>query len=149
MERDYESKKGGGFMAWITPKTDWSKTDRFNIEDYNRIKNNLAHLHERAQELYLSFPIQDMGEDVLSYEAYRHADAFNLFEENLEAINQNMFTQDYGASMVFFDNGPFIPPQELNRIEGATLAMMDVLDRQSAGLRKIPFTLGAYREPRI
>ena len=28
-------------MGWTTPKTNWTKTDFFNLSDYNRIKNNL------------------------------------------------------------------------------------------------------------
>ena len=35
-------------MAWINPKTDWTKNDRFNYSDYNRIKNNLNYLHEKT-----------------------------------------------------------------------------------------------------
>ena len=40
---------------WVEPKTDWTKNDRFNLEDYNRIKNNLVFLNERASRLVKPF----------------------------------------------------------------------------------------------
>lgn len=134
---------------WHTPKTNWKATDRFNYVDYNRIKNNLTYLHELAQEVYKQFQIADMGEDITDYTGWFTAAAFNTFENNLETINKNIFTQDYGVSQRFFDNGAFIQWQELNRIESATLQMNDLLERQKATLRKLPFRLGAFREVRI
>lgn len=40
-------------MAWIEPKTDWVATDYFNATDYNRIKNNIAHLKELTDRLFI------------------------------------------------------------------------------------------------
>lgn len=134
---------------WHTPKTNWKATDRFNYVDYNRIKNNLTYLHELAQEVYKQFQIADMGEDITDYTGWFTAAAFNAFESNLETINKNIFTQDYGVSQRFFDNGAFIQWQELNRIESTTLQMNELLERQKATLRKLPFRLGAFREVRI
>ena len=31
-------------IEWVEPKTNWSSNDRFNIADFNRIKNNLEFL---------------------------------------------------------------------------------------------------------
>ena len=43
MEWFDESTKGCYIdMEWQTPKTNWTANDRFNISDYNRIKNNLT-----------------------------------------------------------------------------------------------------------
>lgn len=134
---------------WHTPKTNWKATDRFNYVDYNRIKNNLTYLYELAQEVYKQFSILDMGADIEDYTGWFTAAAFNAFESNLETINKNIFTQDYGVSQRFFDNGQFIKWDELNRIESATLQMNDLLERQKATLRKLPFRLGAFREVRI
>lgn len=134
---------------WHTPKTNWKATDRFNYVDYNRIKNNLTYLYELAQEVYKQFSIVDMGADIEDYTGWFTAAAFNTFESNLETINKNIFTQDYGVSQRFFDNGQFIKWDELNRIESATLQMNDLLERQKATLRKLPFRLGAFREVRI
>lgn len=134
---------------WHTPKTNWKATDRFNYVDYNRIKNNLTYLYELAQEVYKQFSIVDMGADIEDYTGWFTAAAFNAFESNLETINKNIFTQDYGVSQRFFNNGQFIKWDELNRIESATLQMNDILERQKVALRKLPFRLGAFREVRI
>ena len=106
-------------------------------------------LYELAQEVYKQFSILDMGADIEDYTGWFTAAAFNAFESNLETINKNIFTQDYGVSQRFFDNGQFIKWDELNRIESATLQMNDLLERQKATLRKLPFRLGAFREVRI
>lgn len=134
---------------WKPPKTDWKYTDRFNFVDYNRIKNNLIYLHNRAVELWRDFSIEDMGADIEVYTAGWDVDIFNLFERNLETINQNIFKKDYGYSQTFFENGPFIKYNELNRIESAMLSMKDILDRHKLSVRKVPFTLGRYKEVRI
>ena len=56
--------------SWTTPKTDWYgytdddgiyHGDRFNTEDFNRIKNNLAYLREIAVAMYQEFSINDLG----------------------------------------------------------------------------------------
>lgn len=38
-------------VDWIKPKTNWVSTDRMNLEDYNRIKNNITYLKEKANEV--------------------------------------------------------------------------------------------------
>lgn len=134
---------------WQEPKVNWTANDRFNFVDYNRIKNNLQYLHERAVELYKQFSIADMGEDILSYTAYWDVDIFNLFEKNLETINKNAYTQDFGVSQTFYPNGKFIQWDELNRIENAILSMKTMLDNQAAGLHRLPFRLGDFKEVRV
>ena len=94
--------------------------------DYNRIKNNLTYLYELAQEVYKQFSIVDMGADIEDYTGWFTAASFNNFESNLDTINKNIFTKDYGVSQRFFDNGQFIKWDELNRIESATLQMNDL-----------------------
>ena len=129
-------------IEWKTPKTNWVETDRFNVLDFNRIKNNLEYLHFKASLMYKNFQLSNMGEDIVSYESYWDVNWFNAFEENVETINNIIFTQDYGIMQRFFENGPFIKWDELNRIENACLQMKDILYRQEIGLRKIPFSLG-------
>lgn len=128
-------------MAWIQPKTNWAVGDRFNISDYNRIKGNLNFLHERAEELYQDFNIINMGADK-GYSEYPYAREINNFEKNLETINENVFTQDFGDRQTFVPNGVFITYDELNRIESAILNMYNLLDRQKAGLIRLAFRFG-------
>ena len=128
-------------MAWIQPKTNWTVSDRFNISDYNRIKGNLDFLEDKAETLYMSFDTQDMGPEK-TYVDYIYASEINKFEENLEKINQNIFTQDFGDRQTFVPNGVFITYDELNRIESAILNMYNLLDRQKAGLIRLAFRFG-------
>ena len=129
-------------VVWTDPKTNWENTDKFNVSDFNRIKNNIEFLHNEAELLYKNFEISNMGQNIESYESYWDVKCFNAFEENIETINNIIFTQDYGIMQRFFENGPFIKWDELNRIETACLRMKDILHRQKIGLRKIPFSLG-------
>lgn len=136
-------------MSWIKPKTDWASQDTFNFSDYNRIKNNIAYLRERAVKLVKPFEIQDMGDDMTSYAELFEASKFNTIEQNLETINNNAYLKDYGTKQTFYDNGVFIAYAELNRIESATLDIYNMLGRQEIGLRRLAFRLGAGREVRI
>lgn len=43
----------------------------------------------------------------------------------------------------------FIKYDELNRLEKACEKMKDIIERQTIGLRKIPFILGRFKEVRI
>lgn len=136
-------------IEWVMPKTNWVSTDRMNLEDYNRIKNNISYLKEKANEINKEFAIQDMGADIIDYLELWDYEKFNLFEDNIEKINQSIFTQDIGIKKTFYPNGMFIKYDELNRLERACEKMKDILDRQAVSLRKIPFTLGRFREVRI
>ncbi len=144
-----DSSTTADITLWHTPKTDWKSTDRFNIEDYNRIKNNLRYLHEFAETLYNTFSIEDMGEDMENYKQPWEVLRFNQFEINLEKINKSIFTRDYGVSQRFFENGPFIQWNELNRIETAILQMNNLLEDQKAGLHRLSFRLGTFKEVKI
>ena len=127
---------------WINPKTDWKETDRFNVTDYNRMKNNISYLQGWAIRMYPYFSLADMGADKGGYTSYFYADEFNLMEENLEAVNEHIFTSNYGTAQNFYDNGRFIDWNECNRIETATLQMYKILERQQAGLPRLAFRLG-------
>lgn len=136
-------------IKWIEPKTDWGAAGRFNISDFNRIRNNLMWLHEEAEVLYTSFEIDDMGDEMTSFASYWDVDHFNAFEGNLEKINKRIYEQELGESQRFYENAPFIKWDELNRIESACLKMKNLLSRQRAGMRRIPFRLGTFKEVRF
>lgn len=129
---------------WITPKIDWKATDYFNIQDYNRIKNNLNHLKDIAAELYKIHSFVDMGADK-TYSDYYYADEINLFESNLENINTNTFPRNIGDTATFYDNQPFIDYIELNRIEAAIRLIYNGLYGQLIGRRRLKFRLGKRR----
>lgn len=129
---------------WREPKTNWTETDRFNLRDYNRIRNNLVFLNRRISDIWGEFSIQDMGNDQTSVKYIYKVQYFNAIEENLEIINKHsLIVKNYGFKQTFYPNGVFIGFSELNRIESATLKMKQIIDGWEAGLRRIPFRLGA------
>lgn len=135
-------------VEWKEPKTDWSKSDRFNFTDYNRIKNNLQYIYEQAKEIWGTFSIEDMGNDIESFTGNITARSINAFEHNLNTINQHVLTQDFGFSKTFFSNAPFIDADELNRIESATLSIKEMLDGEVRIVERLAFNLGRYKKIR-
>ena len=102
-------------MGWIEPKTDWDPTkDRLNPESYNRIRNNLAVLGELVNEIYAPLTLESMGEEK-NYSSWYYAREFNVFERNLDAINQTSYNKVIVTTKTFFDNGPFFDSSELSR----------------------------------
>ena len=106
-------------------------------------------MHQKACELYRNFDIENMGYEVTSYESYWNVAFFNAFETNVDVINNTIYTKDYGISQRFFENGPFIKWDELNRIENACLQMKDILKRQELGLPKLSFRLGSMKGVKV
>lgn len=134
---------------WITPKTNWTENDRFNIIDYNRIKNNLNYLADKVNELCTPITIGDMGDDLTSVAERWKVAIFNLFETNLKLIAEKSYGDAYGEYQTFYENGVFIDYEELNRIESATLEIYEKLERQSLGIKRLSFTLGQFKGVRI
>ncbi len=136
-------------MAWQTPKTDWKSTDRFNIGDFNRIKNNIVIVYEMARTvLNRVYNIEDMGADISSYAVTWSVPSFNAIENNVETINVNGYNLDIGAKQTFHVNGLFITAKELNRIESFCLTYYNRLKPIFDEMPRLPFTVGAYRELR-
>lgn len=144
-----EGQKGGGFMAWLTPKTDWQSEDKFNFVDYNRIKNNIMVLLEKTKKLYGQLELVEMGTDIVDHSEVYEFSYFNSWEENLDIINEKTINADWGKRQTFYPNGPFITPSELNRIESAIAGIKEKLDGQESGMRKIPFCLGRFKNIRV
>ena len=136
-------------MAWIEPKTNWTSSSRFNIEDFNRIKNNLIYLHDVALVKFGAFEIESMGEDLyVGEDEYKNwvVEDFNAIENNLHIISNKIMDADIGTKKTFYENGLMPDYVELNRIESVTLRNKNALDNLSAGLRRIPFKLGQFRK---
>ena len=133
----------------IPPKTDWLSSDRFNIEDYNRIRNNILYIHGIANQVYPSFELESMGESKNSYDGYWTANEVNAIESNVSAINDHILSKDYGVPQRFFPNGAFIKWDELNRIESAISSMNAILARQKGSIPRLQFRLGNYKSIKI
>lgn len=137
-------------MAWETPKTDWYGAtdenglysgDRFNVVDFNRIKNNLEYLRELAIKLYNEFSIHALGTDRTPAD-YFYADEINQLEENLNTINNSTLKRSYGSAPVYVANGNTMDFNELNRLEGAILDLYDRLTNESEGRRMFTWNFG-------
>ena len=128
---------------WSEPKTNWVQSDRFNFLDYNRIKNNIAYLKERAIEIYLDFPFEDMGADKVSYADYPYADEFTKLESNLERIKVNTFRFDDSESKTWYENQRTPSYEDFNRIEMACLKFYKGLESVKANKGKLSSRLGS------
>lgn len=128
---------------WSDPKTNWVQSDRFNFSDYNRIKNNIAYLKERAIEIYLDFPFEDMGADKVSYADYPYADEFTKLESNLERIRVNTFRFDDSESKTWYENQRTPSYEDFNRIEMACLKFYKGLESVKANKGKLSLRLGS------
>lgn len=128
-------------MVWKQPKIDWLPSDFINVEDYNRIKNNLTTLHEMAAVLYLPFAITDMGADK-TVRDYPYADEINALEDNLELICKKTIPSLAGVKKTYYENTATINYIELNRIESCCLKLYDNLQNQAAGRPRLAFVLG-------
>lgn len=119
---------------WQKPKTDWSANyidgvyegDYFNVEDYNRIKNNLNHLNTLAQVLYPKFSIADMGEDKQVGD-YFYADEINMFEDNLRTINIHTVNLNIGITPRYLSDEGIMTFSDLNKLEGEILRLYNIL----------------------
>ena len=131
-------------MAWVTPKTNWVKTDRINYADYNRIKNNLAYLRDMAGQLYQEFSIV-VDPDKNKYSLWPYPSEINRLEENLETIRSRTYPFQTGQRRTYYGNVPTIDWQELNRLESACKLIHDNLQGQAAGKRRLSFRLGGIR----
>lgn len=137
-------------MAWETPKTDWYgytdpdgtyTGDRFNATDFNRIKNNIAHLREMAIGLHKGFSIVSLGGD-RTVRDYFYADEINQLEENLNTVNMSTLRIDYGGIPEFEPNGYTMGFSDLNRLEGAILDLYNRFLNEYAGRRTFTWNFG-------
>lgn len=130
---------------WITPKTNWQGRfengyyigDRFNLEDYNRLNNNLHYLQELSCVLYEDYNIKQ--ETAKTYSDYLYAEDINTIEDNLEKINKQTFKQKLGDKKVFYPNGYFIDYNELNRLEKSMQLIYELLNNQLSDVRMLEF----------
>ena len=79
---------------WLTPKTDWRSVDYYNIEDWQRVRNNLEHIRSWLATIKVS------GLSLLDTDAGSESNAMpfvhivNNMEQNLANL-QNMFGVDF------------------------------------------------------
>ena len=126
---------------WRQPKTDWSSSDFFNLEDYIRIKENLEYLHGYAYHLFPTIDVEKMREHTSRLDLPRAYD-FNRFERNLEKINESTFGNEIGDTLEYEPSGITIDADEMNRIESACLMLYGQLHERGKNHNRLGFKLG-------
>lgn len=126
---------------WIEPKTDWTASDYFNAEDYNRIIGNLVYLRAYLGSLFNSLTNVSLGEEK-SVESLIYAREINAIEQTLEILNKETYRLAIGETKEYFTNQKTIDYVELNRIEKSILALLQKVVNHKENLTKIAFTLG-------
>ncbi len=131
---------------WRQPKTNWKETDFFNIEDYNRIKDNLNEIRSQALLLWPDFAFEEMVADKTYQDYGFYADEINRFEANVENIRFGTYPFKTGSRQTFYDNQPFIDWRELNRIEEVCRLIYSNIQSRINGRKTLEFTLngGAF-----
>lgn len=130
-------------MSWITPKTDWKATDKFNTTDYNRIANNLAYLRDYAKYKWYNVDYEDISE--ISFSTTPLAKLINVLETDLETLNKNTYGLNIGTTKTYTGNQRPINYTELNRIESATLKIYMELNAETTNV--LSFTFGQMQFP--
>ncbi len=117
--------------VWITPKTDWAKTDQFTYQDYNRIRNNLLYINDKLNTNYPSKKIiLDLGDDKTGYNNDYYASEFVAFEKALDSFTRIGRNVNIGAKSNFKGNESFADADALNRIEKSCLRWKDFMKPQ-------------------
>ena len=133
----------------LTPYTAWTiqydsegeyTGDFFNVEDYDRIKQNIEYLREYAYFLYGGFTLRGMV--AVTVESYGYASTIDALDANLEAIAANTFRPpDMMPVKQWRGNQPPPGANDWNRIENTCLLLFEQFERQSACLPKLAFEL--------
>jgi hypothetical protein len=82
---------------WSQPKVSWRSVDYFNIEDWQRVRNNLEHLHNYLADAgFIMVPLleTDTGR---GYSELPYVHLVNNMEENLKSLQEIFgvsFTED-------------------------------------------------------
>lgn len=133
----------------LTPYTAWAirydsegeyTGDFFNVEDYDRIKQNIEYLWEYAYFLYGGFTMRGMV--AVTVESYGYASTIDALDANLEAIAANTFRPpDMMPVKQWRGNQPPPGADDWNRIENTCLLLFEQFERQFACLPKLAFEL--------
>lgn len=133
----------------LTPYTAWTiqydsegeyTGDFFNVEDYDRIKQNIEYLREYAYFLYGGFTMRGMV--AVTVESYGYASTIDALDANLEAIAANTFRPpDMMPVKQWRGNQPPPGADDWNRIENTCLLLFEQFERQFACLPKLAFEL--------
>lgn len=131
-------------MAWIEPKTDWTSSDYFNSEDYNRIIGNIAYLKAYLDDLFNDLTNVSLGAEK-DVKSLIYAREINAIEQSLETLNLETYNLDIGETKTYQTNKSTPLWSEFNRIESAIFKIYQVMTAQKMNLQRLAFTLGGQK----
>lgn len=141
---------------WITPKIDWKVTyddetgeyvgDYFNLEDFNRIHNNLIVLYEKCKILYggndLYKPAYDLSSDVNSLINVGYFANFAEFLNMYRCVGAFIQFEEY-PYFAYLQGGDNFPNYEkLNSLEKTMLLCYERMNEFIANRRQFKWRLG-------
>lgn len=126
---------------WIEPKMDWTSSDFFNVEDYNRIIGNISFLKSYMDELFANLTQVSLGEEK-TYESLFYASEMNNIEQALETLNLETYKLSIGEMQTYRANKPTPLWSEFNRIENAIYRLHKMMVVHKANLPRLAFSLG-------
>lgn len=107
---------------------DWTADDRFNISDFNRIKENLSKLFgEQVKIGYSSYDDYISIDDISTYTGVWIVDDFNKLEKLTDiTINSNKSNKEVYPK-TYYAGGQFVTYDHLNEIEEACSRRRELL----------------------
>ena len=132
-------------MAWVTPKTNWTNEDRFNLDpDYARIKGNIEYLIELSKTIYGDYDAPAL--ENASVNGFPKASFFNNVVDATKAMLSKCYSPVGTRSMrSYIGNGVVWNASELNAIETNHLLLYRAFNSQKAGIRRLQFVLGGAK----
>lgn len=140
---------------WITPKIDWKVIyddetgeyvgDYFNLEDYNRLQNNMNVLYERCKLLYPSNQLYTPPRvDVSEYDMIT-ADYFVIIADPLDmycVVGAHIPFEDYLYFKYIYNYDKFPNYEKLNSLEKTMLRCYETMNLYLAERRQFKWRLG-------
>lgn len=127
---------------WVTPKTDWTETDYFNLDpDYARIKGNIQWIKDFSAQMYADFPLISMGD--FTIDGFPADTFLNNIVNNVTALEENLFKPSQDEDMQQYSLGaPGWDYRQLNIIESNILRLHDAMVGQWNLIPMMAFSMG-------
>lgn len=135
-------------MDWIQPKTDWTKEDAFDYENYNRVTGNLEYLHEFANSLFGTLSELKIETNKVNLDPI-YARHMNDIENGVERLNDETYRLNIGAKKTYKSNGHVPDYEDYNRIESATLNLYNQAKSHQKNIPRLQYRLGNERGIRV
>lgn len=132
-------------QSWIKPKINWIADNYINIEDFNRIRNNIIYLYE-ASKKYIGYDYEIEMPPEVTYSDIAYADLWNMLVSSLKIIREHApIKDDYDLPREYTNYSPYIHYTTLNDIEKAILFYYDIYCGLDDTIPELAVTLGNYK----